>query len=201
MPRTAGFLSIFLAAIFLSGSYPQKGPIEVAVVETNFGNIVIRFYEPDAPRHAANFKKLARQGFYTGLRFHRTRLNFMIQGGDPNSRDDDPNNDGQGGPGYTIPAEIKRPNLRGTVAAARLGDQVNPAMESSGSQFYINLKHNDFLDGKYTVFGEVIEGMDVVDKIVAIPADRLERPSKPVFMQAVYLETRNGKPDAGKTGK
>jgi cyclophilin family peptidyl-prolyl cis-trans isomerase len=156
---------------------------EVAVIETKFGKMVIEFYDKDASKTVANFKKLVREGFYNGTTFHRVIPGFMIQGGDPNSKDDDRSNDGTGGPGYTVEAEIKRENKRGTVATARLGDQVNPEKRSSGSQFFINVKDNDFLNGNYTVFGNVIAGMDVADKIVAVPRDGRDNPNDKVEMK------------------
>ena len=158
---------------------------EVAVVETKFGTMVIEFYDQDAPKTVANFVKLAKQGFYNGTTFHRVIPGFMIQGGDPNSKDDDRNNDGAGGPGYTIEAEIKREHKRGTVATARLGDQVNPEKKSSGSQFFINVKDNGFLNSGYTVFGNVIAGMDVADKIANMPRDARDNPNEKVEMKIV----------------
>ena len=158
---------------------------QVAVIETKFGKVAVEFYEKDAPKTVANFIKLAKGGFYNGTTFHRVIPGFMIQGGDPNSKDNDRSNDGAGGPGYTVPAEIKRDHKRGTVATARLGDAVNPARASSGSQFFINVKDNDFLNGGYTVFGNVIAGMDVVDKIVAVPRDRGDNPLEKVEMQVI----------------
>ena len=147
------------------------GP-QVAVLETAMGTIVIKFHEADAPKTVANFKKLVKSKYYDGTYFHRVIPGFMIQGGDPNSKDADANNDGIGGPDYTIPAEIKGKHLRGSVATARQGDQVNPTRASSGSQFFIDVAPQPSLDaGGYTVFGEVISGMDAVDKIVALGAD------------------------------
>jgi peptidyl-prolyl cis-trans isomerase B (cyclophilin B) len=163
---------------------------EVAVIETKFGKIVIEFYDKDAPKTVANFKKLAKEGFYNGTTFHRVIPGFMIQGGDPLSKTDDRSKHGTGGPGYTVEAEIKRDNKRGTVATARLGDQVNPKKESSGSQFFINVKDNDFLNGGYTVFGTVISGMDVVDKIVNVPRDGRDNPNEKVEMTKVSITTR-----------
>jgi cyclophilin family peptidyl-prolyl cis-trans isomerase len=149
----------------------SAGP-QVAVLETVLGTIVIKFADQDAPKTVTNFKKLVKQGFYDGTCFHRVIPGFMIQGGDPNSRDADPSNDGIGGPGYTVPAEIKLKHVRGAVATARQGDQVNPARASSGSQFFIDVAPQPSLDqGGYTVFGQVIQGMSVVDKIVALGAD------------------------------
>jgi cyclophilin family peptidyl-prolyl cis-trans isomerase len=164
---------------------------EVAVIETKFGRIVIEFYEKDAPKTTANFKKLAREGFYNGTTFHRVIPGFMIQGGDPLSREDDRSRHGTGGPGYTIEAEIKLPHKRGTVATARTGDQVNPERRSSGSQFFINVADNPALDqGGYTVFGKVVAGMEVADKIVAVPRDRRDNPLEQVEMTRVSITTR-----------
>jgi cyclophilin family peptidyl-prolyl cis-trans isomerase len=135
----------------------------------------------------ANFIKLAKEGFYDGTTFHRVIPGFMIQGGDPNSKDNDRSNDGRGGPGYEIPAEIKRDHTRGTLATARKGDDVNPQKKSSGSQFFINVKDNDFLNHEYTVFGKVIEGLDVADKIVGADRDRNDNPVEKVEMKVRIL--------------
>jgi cyclophilin family peptidyl-prolyl cis-trans isomerase len=174
----------------------RSGAPEVAVLETVLGNIVIRFYPADAPKTVANFKKLVREKFYDGTTFHRVISGFMIQGGDPNSKNADPADDGIGGPGYTVPAEIKRTHLRGSVATARQGDQVNPTKASSGSQFFIDLAPQPSLDtGGYTVFGEVISGMDVVDKIAAFARDPATprgaagpNPGKKALIKRAYLE-------------
>jgi cyclophilin family peptidyl-prolyl cis-trans isomerase len=145
---------------------------QVAVLETTVGKIVIKLKDADAPKTVANFKKLVKDKFYDGTCFHRVIPGFMIQGGDPNSKNADPSDDGVGGPGYTVPAEIKLPHLRGSVATARQGDQVNPTRASSGSQFFIDVAPQASLDrGGYTVFGEVLVGMDAVDKIVAMGND------------------------------
>lgn len=156
---------------------------QVAVIETKFGKIVIEFYDKDAPKTVANFNKLAKEGFYNGTTFHRVIPGFMIQGGDPNSKNSDRSTHGAGGPGYTVPAEIKREHKRGTVATARLGDQVNPKKGSSGSQFFINVNDNVGLNGGYTVFGNVIAGMDVADKIVNVPRDTRDNPNEKVEMK------------------
>ena len=157
---------------------------QVVILTTPLGEIVI---EPDpqtAPLTSGNFTKLASEGYYNQTTFHRVIPDFMIQGGDPNSRSEDRSSHGTGGPDYTIPAEIKRPNVRGSVATARLGDEVNPDKESSGSQFFINVRNNSFLDGNYTVFGTVIKGMEVVDKIVAVSRDRAHNPVQKIEMEA-----------------
>lgn len=164
---------------------------EVGVIETSLGTIVIRFYDKDAPLTVANFKKLANSKFYDGTTFHRVIPQFVVQGGDPNSKDSDRSNDGLGGPGWTVPAEIKQLNKRGAVATARLPDQVNAKRESSGSQFYICLADLGSLDkGGYTVFGTVIEGMDVVDKISQVERDGRDNPVTPVVMKKVTIEKR-----------
>jgi peptidyl-prolyl cis-trans isomerase B (cyclophilin B) len=163
----------------------DKGiPEEIAVIETKFGKIKIRFFPEDAPNHVENFKKLAKQGFYNGTTFHRVIPGFMIQGGDPNTKDDIRDNDGFGGPGYTIKAEFNnRSHQRGIVSMAR-----GSHPDSAGSQFFICVAPATFLDGKYTVFGEVIEGMDVVDKIVMVPRDERDNPLEKIPMK-VNIET------------
>lgn len=158
---------------------------EIITLTTSEGVIVIKLDAVAAPKHAENFKKLVKEGFYDGTTFHRVIPGFMIQGGDPLSKDQAKRAEhGTGGPGYTVPAEIGKKHKRGSVAAARQGDQVNPKRESSGSQFYICVVDTAFLDGQYTVFGEVIEGMDVADKIVAKPRDARDNPKEPVTMKA-----------------
>jgi peptidylprolyl isomerase/peptidyl-prolyl cis-trans isomerase B (cyclophilin B) len=146
------------------------------------------------PKHKENFIKLANEGFYNGTTFHRIIKNFMIQGGDPNSKDSIPFNDGQGGPGYTIPAEFvpSLKHVKGAIAAARMGDQVNPQKASSGSQFYIvqNEKGTPFLDGSYTVFGQVIQGLDVIDKIADQPKDQRDRPLKNISIKVTAKKTK-----------
>jgi peptidyl-prolyl cis-trans isomerase B (cyclophilin B) len=158
-----------LAAAFLAAAtcmaanldgVPVRNTGHYAILDTDRGVIVIEFYPAVAPKTVANFETLAKKGFYNGLTFHRVVPGFVVQGGDPKG-------DGSGGPGYDVPAEISpaEKHLRGSVATARLGDAVNPDRKSSGSQFYICLEPQPPLDGQYTVFGGVIEGMAVVDKI------------------------------------
>lgn len=147
------------------------GPVlgkEYAVIDTRHGKIKMELYPDKAPKTVANFKKLANEGFYDGLTFHRVVPGFVAQGGDPQGT-------GTGGPGYTIEAEI-HPALKhhtGAVATARLGDQVNPQKRSSGSQFYICLAPAPHLDGGYTIFGQVVEGVEHVLKIAK--GDRMEK--------------------------
>ncbi len=130
----------------------------VANISTAKGDIVVQLDASAAPLTVNNFVYLARQGFYDKLTFHRVEPGFVIQGGDPLGT-------GIGGPGYTVPAEIQLPHIEGAIAMARKADQVNPSRASSGSQFYITLAPTPFLDGGYTAFGHVIEGMDVVQSI------------------------------------
>lgn len=139
-------------------------------LETNYGNIVINLYS-DMPITAGNFEKLVKERFYDGTIFHRIIPGFMIQGGDPTGT-------GMGGPGYNIEDEFSHQggnkNLRGTISMANAGPN------TGGSQFFINLVNNDFLDTKHPVFGRVIEGMDVVDKIAEVPTDQNDRPLEEV---------------------
>lgn len=134
-----------------------------ASIKTAKGEIVAELFT-DAPLSITNFQQLADGKFYDGLTFHRVEPGFVIQGGDPVGN-------GTGGPGYTIPAEIKHKHLKGALAWARTGDAVNPKRRSSGSQFYITLEATPFLDNQYTVFGQVTTGMDVVEKIT--PGDKI----------------------------
>ena len=155
MRRVIGTLCVWLLLLGIQSltDAGEKKSLR-AVIEMDAGKIAIEFYELDAPETVANFVKLAKKGFYDGLKFHRVEPGFVVQGGDPNG-------DGTGGPGYTIKAEFNsRKHLTGTVAMAR-----TPAPNSAGSQFYICLGPQPFLDGKYTVFGQVIDGMDIVMKI------------------------------------
>ncbi|MGC8653028.1 MAG: peptidylprolyl isomerase [Candidatus Kryptoniota bacterium] len=156
-------------------------------LETNYGTIIIKLYDDAAPLHSANFRKLVSKGFYNGLQFHRIVPGFVIQGGDPNSRGTNKSTYGEGGPGYTIPAEIGKPHLRGSVGMAREGDEVNPQRQSNGSQFYICVRDLPRLDGKYTIFGEVVRGMDVVDRIDSLKRDERDIPVSPVYIVKAYL--------------
>jgi peptidyl-prolyl cis-trans isomerase B (cyclophilin B) len=136
----------------------EKGKNYKAVIHTNKGNITCSLAYKEAPISVTNFIQLAKGGFYNGLTFHRVVPDFVIQGGDPSGN-------GTGGPGYTIPAEIGLKHEKGALAWARLGDEVNPMKRSSGSQFYIALAELPFLDGNYSVFGQTIDGMKVIESI------------------------------------
>jgi len=170
---------------------PKKEPMQEVLIETSLGNITIALSN-ETPLHRDNFIKLVNENFYDGVLFHRIIQGFMIQTGDPNSKGAEKGvRLGMGGPGYTIPAEITQTlyHKRGAVAAARLSDQMNPKRESSGSQFYIVDNHDGapFLNGGYTVFGEVIKGMEVVDQIAAQPKDQADRPLEDIKIITMKL--------------
>lgn len=157
----------------------------VITLSTRLGDMAMILYE-DTPKHRANFLKLVEEHYYDSTTFHRVIKDFMIQGGDPYSKPGgDASQVGRGNPGYTIEAEIlpKYKHVKGALCAARMGDQVNPKKESSGSQFYIvqNAKGTPHLDGAYTIFGRVIKGIEVADKIALEPASR-DRPVKDIRM-------------------
>jgi len=157
----------------------MSGNEEMAVITTRLGTIKIKFFPEVAPKHVESMKKLIKDKFYDGTTFHRVIPGFMIQGGDPNSKDPNARHlHGTGGPGYHVPAEFNaRSHKRGIVSMARAQDP-----DSAGSQFFICVADATFLDGQYTVFGEVVEGMDVADKIVAEPRDSRDNPNTPVTM-------------------
>ncbi|PLW94833.1 MAG: peptidylprolyl isomerase [Marinilabiliales bacterium] len=208
-------LVLFLGVLFISLTQlmSQENSGTKVLISTSMGDITVLLYD-GTPQHRDNFIKLVEDGFYTDLLFHRVITNFMIQGGDPDSRDAKPKKQlGNGGPGYTVPFEYDPQfyHKRGALAAARMPDEVNPGKESSGSQFYIvqgkvytdaeldqievrmgftftpeqrevykTIGGTPFLDRNYTVFGEVIEGMDVVDEIAGVERDKYDRPVQDV---------------------
>lgn len=203
-------LLLFASAMIFSCKPKQK----FALIETDYGNMKVVLFD-STPAHRDNFVKLVGEGFYDDLLFHRVMQGFMIQGGDPVSRDAAPQQRlGAGGPGYTLDAEINEYHFKGRLAAARQPDQVNPDKKSSGSQFYIvqggpvppqqlamfsqqkGLPYSDedqkrygemggtpFLDKEYTVFGEVVEEMEVIDKIAAVKTSPGDRPVQDVKMK------------------
>lgn len=155
-----------------------------ATLHTTKGDIEIALHEHEAPGTVANFKKLAESGFYDGVKFHRVIQGFMIQSGDPLTKDDSQSALwGAGGPGYTVPDEIHEQNfnVRGTISTANTGRP-----DTNGSQFFINSANNNFLDTKHTVFGAVVSGMEVVDAIEATPV-REERPVEPIVINSVTI--------------
>lgn len=148
------------------------------------GEMVLRFFPDVAPGHVKNFVKLSRDGFYNGTTFHRVIPGFMIQGGDPNSKSPDRASHGMGGPGYKVKAEFNsKPHKRGIVSMARSNDP-----DSAGSQFFICVADANFLDWQYTVFGEVVSGMDVADKIVNMKRDGRDNPLERVEMTVTVSE-------------
>src|SRR4030095_3109303 len=151
---------VVLAAEGAGGKAPK------AVIQTKFGDMEIMFFPDKAPNHVQNFIKLAKSGYYNGTIFHRVIPGFMIQGGDPNTKDPNkPESYGMGGPNEKLKAEFNETrHRRGCVSMARTNDP-----NSAGSQFFIVVKDSNFLDGQYTVFGEVVKGMEVADKIVSLP--------------------------------
>jgi peptidyl-prolyl cis-trans isomerase B (cyclophilin B) len=162
---------------------------EVAVLKTSDGEMVVEFWPEVAPKTVENFKKLAREGFYDGTAFHRIMRGFMIQGGDPNTKDlSRESSYGTGGPGYKIPAEFNdRPHLRGVLSMARSADP-----NSAGSQFFVCLGTASSLDHQYTAFGKVIKGLDVLDKIGATPVTRsasgeASKPTTRVTLESVKV--------------
>jgi len=164
----------------------QKMEKTRAVIETKFGKIEVKFFPDVAPNHVNNFIELAKKGFYDGTTFHRVIPGFMIQGGDPNSKDPDKSKHGAGGPGYTVRAEFNnKPHKKGTLSMARAAHP-----DSAGSQFFICVADSSFLDGQYTVFGEVVSGMEVADKIVGQPRDRRDNPNERIELKVKLVEKK-----------
>ena len=154
-----------------------------AVIKTGFGNIKFSLLPDIAPETVRNFSQLAKSKFYNETLFHRVIPGFMIQGGDPNTKNPDKSTWGQGGPGYNLKAEFNtRSHLRGIVSMARANDP-----DSAGSQFFIVTSDSTFLDRQYTVFGEVVDGMEVADKIVNLPRDGNDCPNQEVKMLEVTI--------------
>jgi peptidyl-prolyl cis-trans isomerase B (cyclophilin B) len=192
-------LAVVLAGAFLSfldtgsvaaaekAASPQaetaKGPR--AMIKTKFGDIEVKFFPDVAPKHVENFVKLAKDGFYNGTIFHRVIPGFMIQGGDPNTKDSLKKDIyGQGGPGYTVKAEFSDiPHKRGIVSMARAAEP-----DPAGSQFFIVVEDSRFLDRKYSVFGEVTKGIGVADKIANLARDERDNPKERVEMTVTILE-------------
>lgn len=212
------YLLMLIGVIVTFGCNESRKDGTLVQIETNFGNMKLKLYD-STPKHKENFLKLIKEGYYNDLLFHRVIKDFMMQGGDPGSKNAPPGVSlGNGGPGYTISSEIGAKHFKGALAAARLGDQLNPKKESSGSQFYIvqgkpfgrndvvamtagkNVVYTEadfkkyetiggapFLDGDYTVFGEVIEGLQVVDLICNQQGDPSARPIKDIKMKIKIL--------------
>lgn len=158
---------------------------EVAVVKTSEGEMVLEFWPDVAPGHVENFKKLAKKGYYDGTCFHRVIKGFMIQGGDPNTKDESKKgNWGQGGPGYTIKAELNsKAHVRGVLSMARLPS----GYDTGGSQFFICHGNPSQLDGQYTVFGQLIKGDDVLEKIATTATEPGDRPVKRMNVESIKI--------------
>jgi peptidyl-prolyl cis-trans isomerase B (cyclophilin B) len=181
--------AVVVAAEEKKETSPMSNSNEVAVIKTNEGEMVVEFWTDAAPNTIENFKKLARQGFYDGTIFHRIVKGFMIQGGDPNSKDTAKESSfGQGGPGYEIKAEFNNHSHdRGVLSMAR-----GPDPDSAGSQFFICLAPVRRLDGQYTTFGKLIKGGDVLEKIGNTPVERntqgeMSKPTKRVVIESVKI--------------
>lgn len=190
LKRTFAAIALSLFFVLHSCTHKEQGKTmkqtegKTALLDTSMGKITIELFSDVAPNHVENFKKLSRSGFYDGTTFHRVIPGFMIQGGDPNSKDDDRSNDGRGGPGYTVDAEFSDiKHVRGVVSMARSSDP-----NSAGSQFFIVVRDSTHLDGQYTAFGKVIEGMDAVDQIVSTPRDARDNPIKKVVIEKVTIK-------------
>ena len=160
-------------------------------ITTKFGEIKIRFYPDDAPRHVENFINLIKMGFYNGTTFHRVVPGFLIQGGDPLSKNPDRSLHGTGSPGYFLTPETSdRPHKRGAIGMAKVPRESNSTRDfnDSGSQFFISVNDNSGLDRTYTVFGEVFRGLDVVDKIVTAPRDERDNPLESITIMMTVKE-------------
>jgi peptidyl-prolyl cis-trans isomerase B (cyclophilin B) len=189
---TLALVLIFTSAVYAEGPKHRKFTAEEitkmakteAVIETKFGSIKLKFYPEDAPNHVSNFIELAKKGFYDKTTFHRVIPKFMIQGGDPNSKSEDRSRHGMGSPGYSLKAEFNdRQHKRGILSMARSAQP-----DSAGSQFFICVADSFFLDKKYTVFGEVVEGMEIADKIVNQSRDKRDNPLERIEMTVKIIE-------------
>jgi len=220
-------LLLFVCAFSMFSAFAAKPKNQYIRIKTEFGECIVKLYN-ETPLHRENFLKLAKDGYYNGTLFHRVIKDFMIQGGDPDSRNAKPDSLlGEGGPKYTIPAEFSDSlfHKKGVLAAAREGDMVNPKKESSGSQFYLvqgkvftdeqlnsleekrlkfkipeyqrqvykTIGGTPHLDRNYTVYGEIVVGLDMVDKIAMLQTDKNNRPNQDVKMDISILKKREAK--------
>ena len=195
-------LVLLLTAISLTASAMAAtlGP-DVAIMEIRMGKekqtrqVVLGLHDESAPYTVENFKTLVRKKFYNGLRFHRIFPSSFVQTGDPSSRPGQTEKTGTGGPGYTLPAEIKLKHNKGAVAMARLPDKINPAKNSNGSQFYVCLTPLPKLDGQYTVFAQVLEGLDVLEAISNEPTNSDDFPLPKIVIKSIVLQPRDTTPN------
>ncbi len=190
------FACALLGGVLLSAGAAEQLGREVVAFEISFPKekgyqrVVFGLYDDAAPATVENFKKLAKKGYYRGMRFHRVFPNSLVQTGDPRSRHGQTELSGTGGPGYTVPAEIRLPHKQGAIAMARLPDGINPAKASNGGQFYVALEPMPMLDGQYTVFGEVLEGMEVLKKISDVRTNSNDFPLEKIIIRRVKLMPR-----------
>ncbi len=158
-------------------------------MDTNYGSFTIEVDFKEAPKHSENFIKLVKEGFYNGITFHEIVGGMLVVGGDPFTKDDEPYNDGWGGPGYTLKPEIGRlRHFKGSVAAVQVKDGANPDKNSNGSQFYICLDRIKIRDGNNTIFGKVTENIDVINKMSWANVDFNNTPKKPIIIVKAYLK-------------
>lgn len=201
MKTLAALLLATLLAAFTDARAANLGP-EVAIVEIKFPKekqtrqVVIGLHDESAPYTVENFKKLVRKKFYNGLRFHRAFPGTLVQTGDPKSRWGQSDRTGTGGPGWTLPAEIRLKHEKGSIAMARLPDKINPAKNSNGSQFYVCLVPMPKLDGQYTVFGTVLEGLEVLEEISKAPTNSDDFPLPKIRIKSIVLAPRETAPAA-----
>jgi cyclophilin family peptidyl-prolyl cis-trans isomerase len=189
--------ALFLFALLLAPALHAQtlGP-EVAVVTIKVGKerdlrqVVLGFYDGAAPLHVQNFKDLVARRYYNGMRFHRAFPGALLQTGDRYSKHGPTERTGTGGPGYTVPAEIRLPHSKGAIAASRIDGPINPARVSNGSQFYICLKPMPDLNGKYTVFGRVLEGLEDLDDISRKTTDPNNFPLEKITIKSIVIEPR-----------
>ena len=172
-----------------AGIGPQVAVMLVQVKgEKKPQRVVVALREDAAPGTVANFRELVSRHYYDGMRFHRVFPHRLVQTGDPKSRHGETDRSGTGGPGYTIPPEIRLPHEKGAVAMSRLPDPINPVRSSNGSQFYVCLEPIPSLNGQYTVFGRVTEGLEVLDVISALPANSNDFPTERVVIRSIRME-------------
>ena len=192
------FLTVLACLLLAPALHAQTLGPDVVVMDLKVGKerdlrrVVVGLYDSAAPLHAENFKELARTRYYKGMQLHRAFPDSLVQTGDPYSRRDPNIRTGTGGPGWTIPAEIRLPHKKGSVAAARLDNKINPARVSNGSQFYVTLKSMPDLNGQYTVFGRVLEGLEHLEEISRLRTDRNNFPLEKVVIKRIVLEPRAG---------
>ena len=193
---------LLLTAAALAASLAVIRADDVALVTLRVGSdktpqqFAFEFYEADAPGTVENFKKLAKKKFYNGLAIHRAFPHLLVQMGDPLTKHKDRSKIGTGGPGYTVAAEIRRKHGKGAVAAARLPDKINPSRHSNGSQFYICLAPMPSYDGQYTVFGQILWGLDTLDALSTKPADSNDYPIERIVIKSVKILPREQLPAA-----